>query len=67
MSKDNRKGFYRYIGDKRKTKENVGSLLSKMWELVTQNMEKAEVLNAAFAPVFPSKTSLQESRVPETR
>ena len=32
-----------------------------------QNMEQAEVLNASFAPVFPSKTSLQESQASETR
>ena len=44
--KHNKKGFYSYTGDKRKTRENVGPLLSKMWELVPQNMEKAEVLNA---------------------
>ncbi|KAK4806752.1 hypothetical protein QYF61_005548 [Mycteria americana] len=30
-------------------------------------MEKAEVLNAFFTLVFTSKTSLQESQVPETR
>ncbi|KAK4823788.1 hypothetical protein QYF61_006510 [Mycteria americana] len=65
--KDNKKSFYRYVDDKRKTRENVGPLLSKMWELVTRNMEKAEVLNAFFTSVFTSKTSLQEPQVPETR
>lgn len=46
---DNKTGLYRYIGDKRKSKENVGLLLNEMEGLVTQGMEKAEVLNAAFA------------------
>ncbi|GAB0209103.1 mitochondrial enolase superfamily member 1 [Grus japonensis] len=40
--KDNKKGFYKYIGDKRKTRENVGLLLNEMGNLVTQDMEKAE-------------------------
>ncbi|GAB0178027.1 hypothetical protein GRJ2_000268000 [Grus japonensis] len=38
----NKKDFYRYVGQKRKIKENVLSLTG---ELVTTNMEKAEVLN----------------------
>ncbi|GAB0185935.1 mitochondrial enolase superfamily member 1 [Grus japonensis] len=65
--KDNKKGFYKYIGDKRKTRENVGPLLNEMGDLVTLNMEKAELLNAFFASVFTSKTELQESQVPENR
>ena len=65
--KDNKKGFCKYIGDKRKTRENVGPLLNEAGDLVTQDMEKAEVLNAFFASVFTSKTGLQESLAPETR
>ncbi|KAK4807033.1 hypothetical protein QYF61_000362 [Mycteria americana] len=65
--KDNKKGFCKYISGKRKTGENVGPLLNEIGDLVTQDMEKAEVLNAAFASVFTSKTSLQESQAPEAR
>lgn len=35
--------------------------------LVTNDMEKAEVLCAAFASVTTSKTSTQEFQAPETR
>ena len=38
--KDNKKGSYKYIGDKRKTRENVGPLLMKTGELVAQDMGK---------------------------
>ena len=63
----NKKNFCKGVGDKRLSRENMGPLLSEMGDLVTQDMEKAEVLNAFLAPVFPSKTSLQEFQVPETR
>lgn len=36
-------------------------------ELVTNDMEKTEVLNAFFTSVFNSKTCLQESQAPEIR
>lgn len=39
-------------------------LLNGTGDLVTQDMEKAEVLNAFFALVFTGKTSLQESEAP---
>ncbi|GAB0184043.1 hypothetical protein GRJ2_000869600 [Grus japonensis] len=43
--KDNKKRFYRYVSDKRKAMENVGSLQNETGNLVTQDMEKSEVLN----------------------
>jgi len=39
----NKKSFYRYISDKRKTRENVGPLWKEKGDLVIQHMEKAEV------------------------
>ncbi|KAK4808476.1 hypothetical protein QYF61_005793 [Mycteria americana] len=65
--KDSKKGSYKHIGDKRKAKENRSPSLNEVQDLMTQNMEKAEVLNAFFASVSTNKTGLQESQVPETR
>lgn len=52
---------FKYTGEVRKTRENVGSLLNKTEDIVTQDMEKAEVLDAFFASVLISKTDFQES------
>jgi len=60
------KSFIKYTSTKKKSRENVGPLLSGTRALVTQDMEKSEVPNAFFASVFASMTSLQESQVPET-
>lgn len=43
--KDSKKGFSKYISNKRKIRENVWLLLNGARDLVTQDMEKAEVLN----------------------
>ncbi|GAB0203011.1 mitochondrial enolase superfamily member 1 [Grus japonensis] len=53
--KDNKKSFYRYFSDKRRTRKNVGPLRNEAGDLVTQDMEKAEVLNDFFASVFTGK------------
>lgn len=42
--KDGKKGFSKYIGSKRKVKENVGLLVSGAGELVTSDRERTEVL-----------------------
>ena len=47
--------------------ENVGLLRNGAGDLVTEAMEKGEMLNVIFASVFSSKTCLQESQVLETR
>ncbi|GAB0205106.1 mitochondrial enolase superfamily member 1 [Grus japonensis] len=63
--KDNKKSFYWYVSDKRKMKENVGPLQNEMGDQVTQDMEKAEVLNRFFASVFTSKGSSHTGEVTE--
>ena len=63
--KGNKKSFYSYVGDKRKTRENVGPLRKETGDLVTQDMEKAEVLNDFFASVFTGKCSSHTTQVTE--
>lgn len=58
--KCNRKGFHVHL----RSKENMGLLLNLAGDTVTKG--KAEVLNAFFASVFSTKTSLQEPQSPET-
>jgi len=52
--KDNKKGFYRYIGRRRQAKESIPPLIKGNGELGSSVIEKAEVLNECFASVFPS-------------
>ncbi|KFV00164.1 hypothetical protein N340_13736, partial [Tauraco erythrolophus] len=59
--KGNKKSFYRYISDKRKTKENVDPL----WKETGDHMEKAEVLHDFFASVFTDKFSSHTAHVTE--
>jgi len=50
--KDNKKGFYIYIGRSRQAKESVPPLMKGNEELASSDIEKAEVLNECFASVF---------------
>ncbi|PKU34197.1 rna-directed dna polymerase from mobile element jockey-like [Limosa lapponica baueri] len=63
--KDNKKGFFKCISRKRKTRENVGPLLNEVGALVTEDAEKAELLNAFFASVFTPKAGPQEPQTLE--
>ncbi|PKU36659.1 rna-directed dna polymerase from mobile element jockey-like [Limosa lapponica baueri] len=54
-----------YIGGKRKMRENVGLLFNEMGAMVTEDAEKAELLNAFFASVFTDQASPQESQTSE--
>ncbi|GAB0179685.1 mitochondrial enolase superfamily member 1 [Grus japonensis] len=63
--KGNKKSFYRYVSDKRKTAENVSSLRKKRGDLVTQDMEKAEALNDFFASVFTGECLSHTAQVTE--
>jgi len=46
---------------------NVGPLLNEAGVLVTEDAEKAELLNAFFTSVFSAKAGPQESQAPEVR
>ncbi|KFW04519.1 hypothetical protein N327_07886, partial [Fulmarus glacialis] len=48
-AKNNKKGFYGYVSQKRKVKESISPPMSKTGKLVTTDEEKAEVLNNFFA------------------
>ncbi|GAB0190148.1 mitochondrial enolase superfamily member 1 [Grus japonensis] len=63
--KDKKKSFYRYVSEKRRTRENVGPLWNETGNLVTQDMEKAEVLNDFFASVFTGKCLSHTAQVTE--
>ncbi|GAB0180270.1 mitochondrial enolase superfamily member 1 [Grus japonensis] len=65
--KDNKKSFYRYVSDKRRMRENVGPLRNETGDLVTQDMEKAEILNDFFASVFTGKSLSHTAQVAEGR
>jgi len=47
----------RHVSDKRKARENVGPLRKETGDLVTWDMEKAEVLKDFFVSVFTGKCS----------
>ncbi|KFV02207.1 hypothetical protein N340_13570, partial [Tauraco erythrolophus] len=63
--KGNKKNFYRYVSDKKRSRENVGPLRKETGDLATQDMEKAEVLNDFFASVFTGKSSSVMAQVTE--
>ena len=65
--KSNKKGFYKFTGNKRNSSENVGPLVNEAQDLVTQDLEKAGVLKAFFALVFTINTGLQESQASEKK
>ncbi|CAM5108800.1 unnamed protein product [Eretmochelys imbricata] len=64
--KSNKKGFFRYVSNKKKVRESVGLLLNEGVNLVTEDVEKANVLNAFFASVFTNKVSSQTTAVGST-
>lgn len=65
--KGNQKPFCKHSGSSRKSRENVVPLRIGGRDLVTNDMEKAEVLGAFIASVLTGKTGFQESQAFETR
>ncbi|GAB0183494.1 hypothetical protein GRJ2_000814700 [Grus japonensis] len=63
--KDKKKGFFKYISSKRKTRENAGLLLNEVGALVMADTEKVELVNAFLASVLPAKAVPQESQTLE--
>lgn len=61
--KDNKKRFFTYVSSKRKTMRIVGVLLNEVGVLVTEDTEKAQLLNAFFAV----RTALEETQTLEIR
>jgi len=64
-AKNNKKGFYRYISQKKMIKESVPPLMSETGKLATADEEKAEVLNNFFASVFTGNLSPHPSQFDE--
>ena len=56
--KDNKNGLYKHTGDKRKTRETVGTQLNEAGDLVTQNM----VLNVFFKSVLRARPAFRNCR-----
>ncbi|PKU27117.1 rna-directed dna polymerase from mobile element jockey-like [Limosa lapponica baueri] len=50
--KSYKKQFFTYVNNTQKQKENIGPPFNRRGELVTNNTEKAEVLNTFFSSVF---------------
>lgn len=63
--KDNRKGFFKYTVGKTNTRGNVGPIMNEMSALVTEDTEKAELLNAFFSSVYTAGGCPGEPPTPE--
>ncbi|KFW92656.1 hypothetical protein N336_07629, partial [Phalacrocorax carbo] len=61
-AENNKKGFYRYINQKRKVKESIPSPMHKNGGLVSTHEEKAEVLSNFSASVLTRNLSLHPSQ-----
>ncbi|CAM4560229.1 unnamed protein product [Lepidochelys kempii] len=66
MLRVTRRVSFRYVSKKKKVKERVGPLLNEGGNLVTEDVEKANVLSAFFASVFTNKVSSQTTALGST-
>jgi len=62
-TKNNKKGFYSYVSQKKKVKEGIPPLMRKSGKLVTTGDKKAEILNNISASVFTGSLSSHTSQV----
>jgi len=65
--KGNENKFYRCVNNKRKGREDVDPLQKETGDLVTRDIEKAEVLNDFSASVFTSKGSSHTAQAVESK
>lgn len=61
-----KRSFSKYLNSKGNMRENMDPLLKEERDLVTKDMEQAEVQNAFLASVFTGKICLQEPQLSET-
>ncbi|MBB6725585.1 hypothetical protein [Proteus mirabilis] len=58
--KENPKGFYKYIKDKRVTRERIGPLKDQQGGLCVEPQEMGEILNEYFASVFTVEKDMED-------
>lgn len=56
--KGNKKSYYTYFSCKKRTGQDVSSLLSEAKDLMAKDMEKDKILNVLFVSVFISEIYL---------
>ena len=59
----NNKSFWKYVNSKRKTRDGIGDLKKDDDTLVTDNIDKADVLNNFFSSVFVKSDDFDEDRL----
>lgn len=64
--KDNKKGFCKYINNKRQMRENVEPLMNGAENMVTKDRENAEMFKGTFTLDLSGNICLSHSQVPET-
>ncbi|GAB0176274.1 mitochondrial enolase superfamily member 1 [Grus japonensis] len=63
---DNKKGFFKYVNSKRRSKENIGPILVEDGHPTNKDEEKAEPFNVVFASVFNNTDRPWAAQSPES-